>query len=58
MDTRRTSLVFAQEANIRRASRTSTIESINNDHDIQINGLKDLTETNLQRRCSIRVSFH
>jgi len=55
MDTRRTLSVFAQGANIRRTSRTSTIESINND---QINGLKDLTGTNLQRRHAVRVSFH
>jgi len=58
MDTRRTLSILAQRATIRRASHASTVESYTNDHDIQINELKDLAETNLQRHPSIRVSFH
>jgi hypothetical protein len=58
MGTRRTLSILAKRATIRRASHASTVESITYDHDIQINGLKDLAVTNLQRHPSIRVSFH
>ena len=59
MDNRRTLSTIAQGANTRRLSVvSSTITSINGDHDLEINGLNTIPAAYLQRRRSTRVSFY
>jgi hypothetical protein len=54
MDNRRTLSIIAQSTSTHRPSR---IVSNNNEQDLEINGLDDLTIDNLQRRRSSRVSL-
>lgn len=58
MDSRRTLSIIAHSASVRSPSHT-TISSVNDDQNLEIDGLNDLTGVNLQRRRSSgRVSFY
>lgn len=58
MDNRRTLSIFAHGASVRRPSRiSSTITSINDDHDLETNGIVDIPDIGFRRRRSSRVSI-
>ncbi|UJR32911.1 hypothetical protein I4U23_020372 [Adineta vaga] len=51
MDSRQTLSIFAQGANVHRPSHiSSTMTSMNDDHDLEINGFNDLADNDLQQR--------
>lgn len=58
MDNRQTLSIFAQGANVHRASRvSSTMTSMNDDQDLEINGFNNFGQGDLQsQRRSSRVS--
>ena len=58
MDSRQTLSIIAQETSVRQPSRlSSTITSIGDGHDFEINVLHDLTTIDVQRSRSNRVSL-